>query len=105
MLVAAFVALSNNTTWSGHLEADRVAGFLVDLAEAFLWSFFVLLLLAWLRARGWRATGGPNRKATRPQPRGTDDSPHLPWTDRWLRDWRDEDAQQRGREGEQEPSA
>src|SRR4051794_24152801 len=48
MLVAAFVALSNNTTWSGHFEADRVAGFLKETAEAFLWSFLLLLLLAWL---------------------------------------------------------
>src|SRR3954453_8466388 len=61
MLVAAFVALSNNTTWTGHLEADRVAGFLKDLAEAFLWSFLLLLLLAWLRARGWRDPDGVSR--------------------------------------------
>ncbi len=26
MLLAGFVALSNNTEWSGSLEADRVAG-------------------------------------------------------------------------------
>ena len=91
MLIAGFVALSNNTTWTGHLEADRVAGFL-DLAEAFLWSFLLLLLLAWLRAGGWR--GGPHR----PGPPHRANAEHLapyPWTDRWLRDWREADAQQR----------
>src|SRR3954447_18088682 len=65
ILLAAFVALNNNTTWSGHLDPDRVAGFLKDLAEAFLWSFLLLLLLAWLRARGWRNTpsaSGPRGK-------------------------------------------
>jgi hypothetical protein len=93
MLVAAFVALSNNTTWSGHLEADRVAGFLKDLAEAFLWSFFVLLLLAWLRAKGWRDRGPrPTRPARREQ-----FAPY-PWTDRWLRDWREAEAQRRPEE-------
>src|SRR5687768_11151204 len=65
MLLAAFVALSNNTTWSGTLQADRIAGFLKDLAEAFLWSFLLLLLLAWLRARGWRDCGGSRPQANR----------------------------------------
>ncbi|MGY1662292.1 hypothetical protein ACI78Q_13825 [Geodermatophilus sp. SYSU D00705] len=97
MLLGAFVALSNNTEWSGHLQADRVAGFLKDLAEIFLWSFFVLLLLAWLRARAWRMTGGPSRSAGRTAGGGParNASPDLPWTDRWIRDWREADAQQR----------
>jgi hypothetical protein len=88
MLVAAFVALSNNTTWSGHLEADRVAGFLKDLAEAFLWSFFVLLLLAWLRAKAWRNRGPRPYRPARPER-----FEPYPWTDRWLRDWREAEAQ------------
>src|SRR4051794_26999549 len=99
MVIAAFVALSNNTTWTGHLEADRVAGFLKDLAEAFLWSFFVLLLLAWLRARAWRDFGDVRsrrpRGARRSSARPTDPFAPFPWTDRWLRDWREADAQRR----------
>ncbi|MBB3086668.1 hypothetical protein [Geodermatophilus sabuli] len=108
MLLGAFAALSNNTEWSGHLQADRVAGFLRDLAEIFLWSFFVLLLLAWLRARAWRMTGGPfrpARSAGRAETRGNA-SPELPWTDRWIRDWREAAAQQRnatGTESDAEP--
>jgi hypothetical protein len=91
MALAAFVALSNNTTWSGHLEADRVAGFLRDLVEAILWSYLLLLLAAWLRARAWRRTGG----STRSGPSGGSSQPFqpLPWTDRWIRDWREADAQ------------
>src|SRR3954453_10017 len=99
MLVAAFVALSSNTTWSGHFEADRVAGFLKDLAEAFLWSFLLLLLAAWLRARGWR-DGGNRRYQVDESRQAPVAWPHerfqpFPWTDRWLRDWREADAQQR----------
>lgn len=88
MLAAGFVALDNNTTWSGHLEADRVAGFLKDLAEAFLWSFLVLLLLAWLRSKRWQRRGFPvarGPKAGQSEPPFT----ALPWTDRWIRDWRE----------------
>jgi hypothetical protein len=96
MLVAGFVALSNNTTWSGSLEADRVAGFLTDLAEAFLWSFFVLLLLAWLRARGWRQRGHRSRAHGSANGAASNDQfDPFPWTDRWLRDWREDDAQRR----------
>src|SRR3954447_22832809 len=84
MLLAGFVALSNNTEWSGHLEANRVAGFLKDLAEAFLWSFFLLLLLAWLRARGWRWLDGDARPARgRPAHSAAPPESPLPWTDRW----------------------
>ncbi len=36
MLLAGFVALSNNTEWSGSLQPELVAGFLKDIAEAFL---------------------------------------------------------------------
>src|SRR3954447_21355543 len=94
MLLAGFVALSNNTEWSGSLEADRVAGFLKDLAEAFLWSFFLLLLLAWLRAKGWRWLGNAGVPARRPL--GPErPSSSLPWTDRWIRDSREEAAQGR----------
>ncbi|PRY39361.1 hypothetical protein LY71_12130 [Geodermatophilus tzadiensis] len=96
LLLAGFVALNGNTEWSGSLEADRVAGFLKDLAEAFLWSFFLLLLLAWLRAKAWRWTGGSSpvrRTGGGGGARRPDSS--LPWTDRWIRDWREEDAQRR----------
>ena len=78
LLVAAGVALSRNTTWGGHLETERVVGFLRDLCAALLLSVLVLLLLAWLRTRPWRRT---------PQP--VEPFAALPWTDRWLRDWRD----------------
>jgi hypothetical protein len=98
MAFAAFLALSNNTTWSGHLEADRVLGFLKDLADAFLWSFLVLLLLAWLRSRRWRGNpsvsrpwGARPRVAAKP---ASDPFQPYPWTDRWLRDWREADAKQ-----------
>ena len=62
MLVISFMALNDNTTWSGHLEADRVAAFLRDLSAALLWSFLMLLLAAWLRSRSWP------RPAARPVP-------------------------------------
>ena len=109
MLVAGFVALSNNTKWSGSLEADRVAGFLTDLADAFLWSFFLLLLLAWLRAKKWPRNGAPRRRTVqaprfRPGSGATVTSPTLPWTDRWLRDWREEDAQRPSSERSPKPS-
>src|SRR5215212_234397 len=100
MLLGGVVALSNNTEWSGHLEADRVAGFLKDLAEAFLWSFFVLLLLAWLRARGWRDQRGHDlglnlhARSHRPSPSAHTPFTAYPWTDRWLRDWREAAAHQ-----------
>jgi hypothetical protein len=100
MLVAGFVALSQNTEWSGHFQADRVAGFLKDLAEAFLWSFLLLLLLAWLRARGWRDTGDRSHppvagRSSRSAPGSPESFDPYPWTDRWLRDWREAEAQQR----------
>ncbi len=88
MLLAGFVALSNNTEWSGSLQPDLVAGFLVDLANAFLWSFFLLLLLAWLRSVGRR---GPRKPVRWPRPEPPRQS-SLPWTDRWIRDWREEGA-------------
>lgn len=103
MLVAAFVALSNNTTWEGDLEADRVAGFLKDLAEAFLWSFFVLLVLAWLRARGWRSNGAVPGRRRVAAPSSAPFEPY-PWTDRWLRDWREDDAQRREGQPVSEPT-
>ena len=102
MLVAAFVVLSKNTTWSGHFEAYRVAGFLKDLAEVFLWAFFGLLALAWLRTRGWRSSRKDRRRYGRASSasRGVPHEPFapFPWTDRWLRDWREADASQRRRE-------
>jgi hypothetical protein len=96
MMAAGFVALNNNTEWSGHLEPDRVAGFLGDLANAFLWFFLLLLLAAWLRAKRWGPPGvSPfHGRAAGGRPGPTHDS-SLPWTDRWLRDWREEEAQQR----------
>ena len=103
MALAAFVALSNNTTWSGSLEADRVAGFLKDLAEAFLWSFFLLLLLAWLRARGWRDRGHRASASGRGAAFREPFEP-FPWTDRWLRDWREEDAQRRASQVSPDPT-
>ena len=87
LLAAGFAVLSKHTTWSGHLEADRVFGFLKDFAEAFLWSFLLLLVLAWLRKKGWPDAARPRRTSKAPerfQP--------YPWTDRWLRDWREADA-------------
>lgn len=91
MLFAVTVALSNNTTWSGHLEASRVEGFLQESGFAFALSFLVLLFLAWLRAQ----TGsGPRQMAghrtTAPAARAPFEP--YPWTDRWLRDWREADA-------------
>jgi hypothetical protein len=98
LLAAGFAVLSKHTTWSGHLEADRVVGFLKDFAEAFLWSFLLLLVLAWLRKKGWRNAVRPRTKSRPPetfQP--------YPWTDRWLRDWREADARrQTGRAAEQD---
>jgi len=99
MLLAGFVALSNNTEWSGSLEADRVAGFLKDLAEGFLWSLVVLFLLAWLRERAWRWPGGSS--SVRRSSGGGGGERHassLPWTDRWIRDSREAAAQ--GRAGQ-----
>jgi hypothetical protein len=92
LLVAAGLALNGNTTWSGHLEVDRVAGFLKDAAEAFLWSFFVLLLLAWIRAKGW---GNTFRAARGPKPARREVFAPYPWTDRWLRDAREAEVQGR----------
>ena len=103
MVFAGFVALSNNTTWSGSLEADRVAGFLKDLAEAFLWSFFLLLLLAWLRARGWRDRGHRARTSAHGTVAREPFEP-FPWTDRWLRDWREDDAQRRANQVSPNPT-
>jgi hypothetical protein len=100
MLLAGFVALSNNTEWSGPLQADLVAGFLVDLAEAFLWSFFLLLLLAWLRGVGRRGPERPVRRRPEP-PRQSS----LPWTDRWIRDSREEAARARPAEEPPAPAA
>jgi hypothetical protein len=84
VLVAAFAALSNNTTWSGHVEAERVAGFLTDLTVALLCSLILLFLAAWLRTRPWDR---PGRRAASFDP--------FPWTDRWLRDWREAESQGR----------
>lgn len=92
LIVAAFVALDDNTTWHGHLDPARVAGFLKELADAFLWSFFALLALAWLRARLWGSPGRLRAKKARPAA-GTERFDALPWTDRWLRDWREEAAE------------
>jgi len=83
MVAVAFVALDGNTTWHGHLEAERVAGFLRDLSAALFWSFLLLLLLAWLRSRRWP------RKARRLAEEASTPPLSLPWTDRWIRDWRE----------------
>lgn len=94
MLIAGMVALSDNTTWSGHLDANRVAGFLQEFAFAFLPSFMVLLFLVWLRAlkgNGPRR-GAPRRTSLRPVPAARARFEPYPWTDRWLRDWRETDA-------------
>src|SRR4051812_37818331 len=99
MAAAGFIALNDNTTWSGHLEADRVAGFLRDLSAALLWSVLLLLLAAWLRSRAWP------QKARRPARRSTPAPPSLPWTDRWIRDWREADAHRQNGANNEEPSA
>lgn len=91
MAVVGFIALNDNTTWSGHLEADRVAGFLRDLSAALLWSFALLLLAAWLRSHVWPQTVRRPARVASPLP-----LPSLPWTDRWIRDWREADAQRQG---------
>lgn len=87
MVFVAFIALNSNTTWSGHLEADRVAGFVGDLSAALFWSVLVLFLAAWLRSRSWPQTVRRPARSTSTPP------PSLPWTDRWIRDWRETDAQ------------
>ncbi|MGY1771972.1 hypothetical protein [Blastococcus sp. SYSU D00813] len=91
MLTGAIAALAANTEWSGDLEGDRVVGFLKDVTEVFLWSFFVLLFLAWLRAKGWRDRGP--RYAKRTDDGGREST--LPWTDRWISDTRQADAERR----------
>jgi hypothetical protein len=90
LLAAGFAVLSKHTAWSGHLESDRVFGFLKDFAEAFLWSFLLLLVLAWLRAKGRRDASRPRAKRQAPGPVAP-----YPWTDRWLRDWREADARRK----------
>ncbi|MEU2349850.1 hypothetical protein [Modestobacter sp. NPDC049651] len=92
LAVLALIALNANTTWSGHLEADRVAGFLRDLAAMLFLSLLVLWLLAWLRSA---VTGTRRRPARAPRRPAREPFAPFPWTDRWLRDWR-EDA---GRQG------
>ncbi|WP_138732015.1 hypothetical protein [Modestobacter excelsi] len=100
MAVISFIALNDNTTWSGHLEADRVAGFLRDVSAALLWSFLMLLLAAWLRSRAGLPMARRPRRSSSPLP------PALPWTDRWIRDWREEDAQrQAGKPAEDGPAS
>src|SRR4051794_4123082 len=92
LLILGLFALNSNTTWSGHLEADRVAGFLRDLATMTFLSLLVLWFLAWLRsllsddryAARSRPRRGPARETFSP----------FPWTDRWLRDWRENAARQ-----------
>jgi hypothetical protein len=86
VLVAAFAALSNNTTWRGHLEAERVAGFLTELTVALFCSVLLLLLAAWLRTRPWDRTSRRAASAS---------FDPFPWTDRWLRDWRETESQSR----------
>src|SRR3712207_3049673 len=65
LLASAIVALSRNTTWSGHLEAARVAGFLRDLAAASLLSLIVLWSLALLRSLLSDDGGAARRRAGR----------------------------------------
>jgi hypothetical protein len=91
MLTGGIAALAANTTWSGHLEGDRLLGFLKDITEVFLWSFFVLLFLAWLRAKGWRGEGPHYPK----RDKAGDREATLPWTDRWIGDTRQADAERR----------
>ncbi len=99
MVVAAFAAVNGNTTWSGHVEAYRVQAILSQVLQAFLWSYLLLLLAAWLRARfRWDDDRPVSHTARRVRSRraGPAVDPHpfgaLPWTDRWLRDWRETDA-------------
>ncbi|MGZ4541323.1 MAG: hypothetical protein ACXVX8_10115 [Blastococcus sp.] len=94
MLFAVAVALSNNTTWSGHLDPHRVAGFLQESGFAFVLSFTVLLFLAWFRAQTQRGAGpkAAQRTSTGSSPAARAQFEPYPWTDRWLRDWREADA-------------
>lgn len=89
MGLSAVGSMSVHTTWSGTLEAERVAGFLADVLTAFLWSFLLLLLAAWLRSKG---SGGRRTRVRRAQAPGHEAFTALPWTDRWLRDWRNSEA-------------
>ena len=58
LVVLGVLVLDGNTTWSGSVEADRVAGFLGDLLQVSLLGFLVLALLpAWVR-RASRGAGG-----------------------------------------------
>jgi hypothetical protein len=101
LAAATFVALSNNTEWSGTVQPDLVAGFLKDVADAFLWSFLLLLLLAWLRARVWlrdNARSDPRRnRATRRASHEPRTVSPLPWTDGWLGPHRAHAADERSR--------
>lgn len=77
--VGAVLALDSNTTWSGHVEAERVGGFLVDVLLSVLVSGMVLWLLAWLRL--WLQHRVPGGK---PRPRAAFTA--VPWTATWLGD-------------------
>ena len=89
MAVLGLIALNANTTWSGHLEGARVAGFLRALAALLFLSLFVLWLLAWVRNL---VTGGRRRPARAPRRPAREPFAPFPWTDRWLRDWREDAA-------------
>jgi hypothetical protein len=96
MLAAGLVVLNNNTTWSGHLEPDRVARFVAEFLAVLALSLVVLFLAAWLRAIFWRemAPGGYAKGRPVKIPARESFDP-FPWTDRWLRDWRQEVSERR----------
>ncbi|SDH14837.1 hypothetical protein [Klenkia brasiliensis] len=79
--IGAVVALDSNTTWSGHVEADRVGGFVADTLLAVLVSGMLLWLAAWFRL--WLQHRVPGGK---PRPHAPFTA--LPWTDNWLREGR-----------------
>lgn len=70
LAVVGVGALSGNTTWQGHLEAWRIAGFLRDFLSGALLSFLVLGLLPALIRRWWRSRrdrlADPGPRATMP---------------------------------------
>ncbi|WP_029433110.1 hypothetical protein [Blastococcus sp. URHD0036] len=89
LLLGATIALSGNTEWRGRLEADRVQTFLGEMFLVLVWSVCVLFFLAYVRAH-WH-------ELVPRHPKRKDDGREsaLPWTDRWISDGRQAEAERR----------